>query len=205
MPVRSCSARIPFALGGLGDVCGDIFGMATTYPGMCPAGLTTIGNTSVGPTGGGIPTPNPNPTPACTSAVLKKGASGPCAKLLHELLAKLNLVTYVASWDKFGEGEYMAVRTFQAAHGLTVDGVVGPKTWPALVKAATGKTISVPGGGGYVAPTPGTPADPTPGTPAVPGTAAYAVDAGSTAPKYLMYGGVALILFGIVAAVAWQS
>lgn len=33
---------------------------------------------------------------------------------------------------KFGNGTYMAVRNFQAKHSLTVDGIVGKKTWSKL-------------------------------------------------------------------------
>lgn len=38
----------------------------------------------------------------------------------------------------FGPGTVMAVRRFQGAGGLNVDGLVGPRTWAALVPHAVG-------------------------------------------------------------------
>jgi peptidoglycan hydrolase-like protein with peptidoglycan-binding domain len=38
----------------------------------------------------------------------------------------------------FGPDTRTAVRSFQAAYGLSVDGVCGPKTWYALIAALNG-------------------------------------------------------------------
>jgi peptidoglycan hydrolase-like protein with peptidoglycan-binding domain len=37
----------------------------------------------------------------------------------------------------YGTGAAQAVKEFQQAHGLTVDGVVGPETWAALLELAS--------------------------------------------------------------------
>ena len=41
---------------------------------------------------------------------------------------------HIISDGIFGNGTYMAVRNFQAHNHLTVDGVIGPKTWDKLFK-----------------------------------------------------------------------
>jgi peptidoglycan hydrolase-like protein with peptidoglycan-binding domain len=45
----------------------------------------------------------------------------------------------------FGSGTETAVKTFQSGHGLTADGVVGSKTWPALIvtvrNGSTGEAV----------------------------------------------------------------
>jgi D-alanyl-D-alanine carboxypeptidase/Putative peptidoglycan binding domain len=40
----------------------------------------------------------------------------------------------------FGPLTLAAVRTFQSGHGLTADGLVGPRTWPALLEGSSGGT-----------------------------------------------------------------
>ncbi len=68
-------------------------------------------------------------------AVLKKGAKGAEVKALQEKLSALGF--YDGSLDgDFGPGTDAAVRAFQEAQGLTVDGLVGPNTLKAL-EAAT--------------------------------------------------------------------
>ena len=62
---------------------------------------------------------------------IRRGAEG---DLVEELQAILN-AKYGAELEvdgSFGKATEMAVRAFQKAHGLTADGVVGPKTWKAL-------------------------------------------------------------------------
>ena len=57
--------------------------------------------------------------------ILRAGASGPEVVHLQRLLG-------VHADGSFGPSTLRAVRRFQAAHGLLVDGQVGPHTWSAL-------------------------------------------------------------------------
>jgi len=61
---------------------------------------------------------------------LKQGAKGGAVQRLQKALTKAG--QNVALDGDFGPGTDRAVRAFQAAHGLGVDGVVGPGTWAAL-------------------------------------------------------------------------
>ena len=70
---------------------------------------------------------------------LKNGASGPD---VHALQARLIKLGYRGADDgilridsDFGDGTEKAVRAFQRAHGIRVDGVVGSNTREALAKA----------------------------------------------------------------------
>ena len=75
---------------------------------------------------------------------IRRGAEG---DLVEELQAMLN-AKYGAELEvdsRFGKATETAVRAFQKAHGLTADGVAGPKTWQALGVdhfADAGKMIS---------------------------------------------------------------
>ena len=82
----------------------------------------------VGPT----PEPTPEPTPAKHST-LRKGAKGAEVKKMQNLLIKkgYNLPKFGAD-GQFGNETFEAVKKFQKANGLSVDGIVGPKTWAAL-------------------------------------------------------------------------
>ena len=72
---------------------------------------------------------------------LKMGDVGADVKRMQEaLLSKgYDLGKYGADGD-FGPGTDSAVRAFQKAKGLETDGVVGPKTWAALLAEAAGAT-----------------------------------------------------------------
>lgn len=64
---------------------------------------------------------------------LKSGVVDPEVKRLKTILNKLGSDLNPENQNYFGETE-TAVRKFQAAHGLKVDGVVGPQTWTKLLE-----------------------------------------------------------------------
>lgn len=64
---------------------------------------------------------------------IQKGSKGASVKLLQE---RLNAKGFHVTVDSdFGPGTETAVDQFQAAHNLSVDGVVGPTTWAHLMSA----------------------------------------------------------------------
>jgi hypothetical protein len=75
--------------------------------------------------GGGIVT--------ITLDILKNGSSGAQVATLQRLLNSLGHNSGVVDGE-FGPKTLAAVKSFQRAEGLGVDGVVGPKTWTALLK-----------------------------------------------------------------------
>lgn len=85
-----------------------------------------------------VPAAEPPPAPAAPAAppaikgvrVLRLGSSGPDVVVFQRMLASRGYP--VADDGKFGQQTHNAVRAFQAAQGLTVDGVVGPQTWGAV-------------------------------------------------------------------------
>lgn len=77
---------------------------------------------------------------------LKKGYTGEYVTLLQtKLLQKgYDLGKYGIDGD-FGSATLKAVKQFQSDHGLTVDGIVGEKTWAALEEAGTNLyTVTIP-------------------------------------------------------------
>ena len=67
--------------------------------------------------------------------ILRQGASGQDVEYLQTLLCDVG--QGIAVDGKFGPATTQAVKAFQKTQGLTVDGIVGAKTWAAL-EAATG-------------------------------------------------------------------
>lgn len=87
-----------------------------------------------GSSGGGQA--NPSTVPAeqpgsgATGPLLKKGAEGSDVRRLQ---ARLTAAGFQCAVDgDFGPATAHAVRAFQGARGLSIDGVVGPRTWAAL-------------------------------------------------------------------------
>ena len=89
--------------------------------------------------------------PACVQKedsmpTLRKGSSGACVTSLQTAL--MNRGYDLGKWGadgKFGDATEKAVKAFQADMGLTVDGIVGPKTWTALEdKAPVKYSVYIP-------------------------------------------------------------
>lgn len=72
-------------------------------------------------------------TPTDTLPTLRRGMKGEYVTLLQTKLANkgYDLGSYGVDGD-FGQMTEKAVKAFQKAHGLTVDGIVGKNTWAAL-------------------------------------------------------------------------
>jgi putative chitinase len=91
------------------------------------------------------------PIHAAPVGLLMRGATGPAVRLLQQ---RLNALGYsVGSPDaNFGPKTEAAVRAFQAANGLTVDGKVGTNTHARLFGASA---VAAPAGGVGYQPRPG--------------------------------------------------
>ena len=92
------------------------------------------------------PTPTPTPPEPEKKPTLRRGDRGPYVKLCQEDLIKLGYDVGKSGADGiFGRNTESAVRSFQHWHddaegrALTIDGVVGPKTWGAIDKALAEK------------------------------------------------------------------
>lgn len=72
---------------------------------------------------------------------MKMGSTGEDVRQLQEMLNALGYSCGTAD-GLFGNRTHAAVVVFQKHNGLTVDGVVGPKTWKALAAAAAGEDAS---------------------------------------------------------------
>ena len=77
--------------------------------------------------------------------LLKKGDSGMAVSDLQSKLIERGFPCGSTGVDgKFGNATLNAVKQFQQYSGLTVDGIVGPKTWAALeMQTSAGKTYTV--------------------------------------------------------------
>lgn len=84
------------------------------------------------------PAPVGNPT-------LSLNDTGTAVKTLQERLNAWHANPQLVLDSSFGTGTLTAVRSFQGAEKLTVDGVVGPATWTALLKTPPVIGFSEPG------------------------------------------------------------
>jgi N-acetylmuramoyl-L-alanine amidase len=67
--------------------------------------------------------------------ILAPGAEGEAVRDLQHRLADLGFETAPAEAGIYGDGTVAAVRAFQTARGLRVDGICGRQTWSGLVEA----------------------------------------------------------------------
>jgi N-acetylmuramoyl-L-alanine amidase len=67
--------------------------------------------------------------------VLRAGAVGEAVRDLQHRLISAGQVIAPAEFATFGEATVAAVRAFQTARQIRVDGIVGPETWSALVES----------------------------------------------------------------------
>lgn len=87
------------------------------------------------------PTPTPTPTPAPTPdpykrPTIRKGNRNQYVKELQTDLDRLGYNLGICGIDgDFGTATEKAVKEFQRDHGLSQDGICGPKTWTALIDA----------------------------------------------------------------------
>lgn len=85
------------------------------------------------------PDPQPEPTPTEKKPTLRKGNRNQYVKQMQEKLAELGYDLGICGIDgDFGTATEAAVKKFQRDHGLTADGICGPKTWAALNAAHPG-------------------------------------------------------------------
>ena len=63
---------------------------------------------------------------------LSYGSSGADVKRLQRILVELKLLDFTGIDGSFGAQTESAVKSFQQANALTVDGIAGPLTWHAL-------------------------------------------------------------------------
>lgn len=92
------------------------------------------------------PEPTPEPTPA-TKPTLRRGSKGEYVTIAQtELIQKGYDCGTFGVDGQFGAATEKAVRAFQRDHALTVDGVIGQKTWAALDAAEPSYkyTVTIP-------------------------------------------------------------
>jgi cell wall-associated NlpC family hydrolase len=85
------------------------------------------------------PTPKPTSTPpAYPGSILQFGVTSASVTLLQQKLGVTPATGY------FGSVTEAAVKSFQGAHGLVVDGQVGPQTWAAIFGGAPAPSTPKP-------------------------------------------------------------
>lgn len=70
----------------------------------------------------------------CVSNLYKKGAVKTCVKYAQQMLGMSN------PSSSFSSAMYKNVEAFQSKYGLTVDGIIGPKTWKKLCSKGVNAT-----------------------------------------------------------------
>lgn len=95
---------------------------------------------------GGGSDPKPEPEPADEKPTLRRGDKGSYVTLAQTMLNNKGYDLGSCGVDgDFGSATERAVKQFQKDHGLTADGVIGPKTWAKLDEQGTNLyTVTIP-------------------------------------------------------------
>lgn len=105
-------------------------------PASVPASRATY-SPSLHPLGVWSPTASPyGAWPTASKPTLREGSVDPAVHYLERVLAE-KAGQHLTIDSTFTAGTAVAVRNLQAFFGLTVDGVVGAQTWPAIDMLAT--------------------------------------------------------------------
>ena len=97
--------------------------------------LTAVDYSGTAPEPAPAPDPSPAPEPA-KRPTLRKGNRNQYVKELQTDLDRLGYNLGICGIDgDFGTATEKAVKEFQRDHGLSQDGICGPKTWAALIEA----------------------------------------------------------------------
>jgi Putative peptidoglycan binding domain len=90
-----------------------------------------------------------NVTPTTSTPILKLGSVGDPVVWAQEHLATAGYTTAIDG--DYGSSTQSAIESFQTAQGLTVDGIVGPATWAALLRYAPASVVWTAHAGATVA------------------------------------------------------
>lgn len=136
---------------GYGLSTDGIFGPATlSATKRYQSSVKVVSDGIVGPITWGkllvVSTPAPPPPPPSVSScsshpTVRYGSRGTCVVTLQKLLVSHGYSVGASGADGiFGYATLSAVKSYQRAHGLVADGIVGPLTWSKLL----GKVVSPP-------------------------------------------------------------
>jgi hypothetical protein len=70
---------------------------------------------------------------ACTSEVLGLASTGPCVLLARTLLTNKGFASVGSKGSEMNYSMQFATKNFQRSRALRADGIIGPKTWAALL------------------------------------------------------------------------
>ena len=126
------AATVPTAISGCGN---RNTGFSTSTGQSCVGNTSTTPATLATPSTSALANASPNARFNLGTVTLKNGSKGEPVKELQRVLNKI-LKMNLAVDGKLGPKTIATIKTWQKAHGLKADGLVGPKTKAAMVAEA---------------------------------------------------------------------